>query len=352
MARNLPSVDCEENGGLERLLPLFVGLVVALVWFGLWWDAGSARGVLALSFQSLPHGAEIGNIGSAALQTVGVAVVVLALVQMVRRQRRIAADLRVKDLELKDCRDRLRRYVADLERVADVAAHDLQEPLRRMVAYAQLLEHHDQGGLDDEARQYVSHVVDGARRMKALVSGLWTFVSVDSLPLAQETGSAVAAVGVARQRLADVLAVANVALVVDPLPDVAVDQGALVEIFVQLIDNAVRFRAPDRRPVLHVSAKRDGNMVTFRLRDNGVGIEAGRVARMFEIFYRPQGAQMVSGAGIGMGLAVVRRLVERLGGAVGVESEVNKGSIFSFTLPAESIGPRGHSDQDQEAKAA
>ena len=103
--------------------------------------------------------------------------------------------------------------------------------------------------------------------------------------------------------------------------------------------------------MVHISALRDGDMVNFFVRDNGIGIEPSRVARMFEIFYRPHGAEMVSGSGIGMGLAVVRRLVERLGGVVGVESEVGKGSTFSFTLPAEPVRHAGRSNQGQEAQA-
>ena len=347
-------MDFDEDGGPNRLLPLFGGLIVVLVWFGLWWDVGAARGVMPLSLQALPRGAEIGNLGAATMQTIGVIGVALVLVHMMRRQRKIAEELRVKDAELKDCRDRLRRYVADLERVSDVAAHDLQEPLRRMVAYSQLLERHDRSGMDDEARLYMSYVVDGARRMKALVSGLRAFVSVDSLPLALETGSASAAVAVARQRLADSLATANVALVVDPLPNVAVDQGALVEVFVQLIDNAVRFRSAGRRPVVHISARREGKMMAFFIRDNGIGIESSRVARMFEIFYRPHGSEIASGGtgtGIGMGLAVVRRLVERQGGMVWVESEMGTGSTFSFSLPLQPE-QAGSGNPDQEANAA
>lgn len=343
-------MDFDDESGRGRLLPLFGGLIIVLVWFGLWWDVGAARGVIPLSLRELPRGAEIGNLGAATMQIIGVVVVALVLLHIMRRQRKVVAELRVKDAELKDCQDRLRRYVADLERVSDIAAHDLQEPLRRMVAYAQLLEHHDGAGLDDEARLYVSYVVDGARRMKSLISGLRAFVSVDSLPLAQESCSATSAVTVARQRLGDSLVIADAALVVDPLPSVAVDQGSLVEVFVQLIDNAVRFHSEGRRPVVHISAVCDGDMVNFFVRDNGIGIEPSRVARMFEIFYRPHGAEMASGSGIGMGLAVVRRLVERLGGVVGVESEVGKGSTFSFTLPAEPVRPAGRSNQGQEAQ--
>jgi len=345
-------MDYHDGGNPSRLVPLFAGLIVVLAWFGLWWGAQAAHPVL----QDAPREAAVGNLGGAALPVLGVVGLALALLQVIRRQRRMVAELKAKDCELKDCRDRLRRYVADLERVSDIAAHDLQEPLRRMVAYAQLLERHDHGGLDDEAKLYMSYVVDGARRMKALVNALRTFVSVDNLPLVQETGSATAAVAVARQRLGDSLDAANAALVVEPLPSVTVDQGALVEIFAQLIDNAVRFHSAGRRPVVHVSAKRDGKMTTFFIRDNGIGIEASRVARMFEIFYRPHGTEMASGTsiggGVGMGLAVVRRLVERLGGVVSVESQVGKGSTFSFSLPTGPVDGEARSSLGQEATAA
>lgn len=327
-------MDHYGDGGLRRLLPLLGGAMVAVAWFGLWWDASVVRQFLPSS-PMFALGLELSQIGAVSLLLVGVGGVVLALFHMIRLHRRTLAELRRKDIELTESRDRLRRYVADLERVADVSAHDLQEPLRRMVAYAQLLEHHDRDGLDEEARGYVGHVVDAARRMRALISGLRAYVSVDSLPPPATKTSATGAIGVARQRLNDILVQSDAALVVDPLPDVAADHASLVEIFVQLIDNGIRFRSPERRPVIHVSALRVGAMVEFSVRDNGIGIEPGRVARMFEIFYRPHGADMTSGGSIGMGLAVIRRLVERLGGGIRVGSTVGEGSTFSFTLPVE-----------------
>ena len=350
MNRNVSTMGYDESGGLGRLLPLFGGLIVVLAWFALWWDVRALRSAVTFSLQEVPWGAEISNLGLATMPVIGVIVLALGLIHVMRRQNLIYAELKRKDAELKECRERLRRHVADLERVSDVAAHDLQEPLRRMVAYAQLLEHHDRGGLDEDAKLYVSYVVDAARRMKALISGLRAFVSVDSLPVTPDQCAGSAAVTVARQRLADSLIAANAALVVDPLPRVAADMSSLVEIFVQLMDNAIRFHAGEQRPVVHISARQDGGMAVFMVRDNGIGIEPGRVARMFEIFYRPHGAEMASG--IGMGLAVVRRLVTRLGGEVWVESEVGKGSVFCFTLSLADAPAPSYSNPDQEANAA
>jgi light-regulated signal transduction histidine kinase (bacteriophytochrome) len=340
VSRNLSTTDQHDNGAAARLVPLFGGLAVVVAWFGLMWNAHTSS-----IWMVLPR---LGPTGAMVLLALGVGGVVLVVAQAARGRMEAKADLKVKEAELIDTQDRLRRYVADLERVADVAAHDLQEPLRRMVAYAQLLEGAEAGDIGEENRAYLGHVIEAARRMKLLVGGLRSFVAVDSLPVTPEVTSAGSALAVARRRLAHNLARADVALVVDPLPVVVADQSSLVEIFVQLLDNAIRFRADDRRAVIHVSAVRKGPMVTLAVSDNGPGIEPARVGRMFEIFYRPHGEDVRPGAGIGMGLAVVRRLVERLGGVVWLESKVGQGSSFCFALP---LDP-SLLDSGEEAKAA
>lgn len=332
-----------------RFLPLFGAFMVLLAWLGLWWDVGALRERLFSAMRWASDEPRIGSALALALLGVGIAGVVFSLAFLLRRQMRLTAALKARDAELVDVRDRLRRHVADLERIADVAAHDLQEPLRRMVAYAQLLETHERCHGDGEISLYVSHVVDGARRMKALVSGLRAFVSMDSVARPEARTAAVEAVMVARKRLADQLAAVDAALIVDPLPEVLADQASLVEIFLQLLDNAVRFRAEDRRPVVHVSARCEDGMVRFQIRDNGIGIDPARVARMFEIFYRPHDAGMASSLGIGMGLAVVRRLVERLGGEVWVESQFGSGSCFGFSLPLDRQSAPWSADQEVEA---
>lgn len=344
MARHFPIIGrLDDAGGFGRLTAVVGALMVLVFWLGLGFDSGAGRAVPGFG---PARAAELGQAGTALMAGVsvlGVAVLGLMLLQAVRWQRRTAERLRLREAELDEQRDRLRRYVADLERIADVAAHDLQEPLRRMVSYSQLLASHDTAGCDDEVRDYVGHVVDGARRMRALVSGLQEYVSVDTLPRTGEVTSAWAAVAVARRRLAEVLAEAGATLVVDPLPEVHADRASLTEIFVQLLDNAVRYRSAARPPVIHVSVARDGDMVRIMVRDNGMGIEPARLARMFEIFYRPHGAG-VAAAGLGTGLAVVRRLVERLGGAVWVESDHGQGSTFGFSLRLSGAGVVGKED--------
>lgn len=276
-----------------------------------------------------------------------VAAAVLLLFRLVRQQEETARHLQAKKNELFESRERLRSYVADLERIAEMAAHDLQEPLRRVVAYAQLLATHSDAGLDDEAKGFLTHMVEGAHRMRALVRELEDFVSVEHLPLSPCQVSSADALAAACERLGDVVRDAGAVILTDPLPEVAADKRFLIEVFTLLIDNAVRFRAQDRRPEIRVSAASVGSGGTvFSVRDNGVGIDSREAGRMFEICHRPN--RLAAGGGTGMGLALARRLIERLGGRIWVESEPGEGSVFRFLLP----GPAVATDLGQEARVA
>lgn len=288
---------------------------------------GRAEGEVLADQQSIAAG--YFAVGAALTAVLGGAI--LLLVRMVRRQDAITRDLGLKKEELVESRNRLRRYVADLERIAEVAAHDMQAPLRRVVAYAQLLAESAAGRLDDEGRGYVDHVIEGARRMRALVRQLEDFVSVDHAPAPTATAAAGAALERARARLAEPLAASGTVLTAEPLPDVVADERGLAEIFVQLVDNAIRHCPGGQVPHIHVAAQADGAMAVFSVRDNAAGIERRQLTRVFEIFHRldGQGAE----DRLGMGLAITRRLVERLGGRIWVESEPGQGSTFSFSLP-------------------
>ncbi len=290
------------------------------------WVGRSEAEVLAAHGQMQNVALLVGGVITAVL---GAALLVLYL--LVRRQQDIARDLSVKKSELVASRERLKRYVADLERIAEIAAHDLQEPLRRVVAYAQLLSKHAQSALDAEGRDYIAHVVAGAQRMRKLVQDLEAFVAVDRMPTVERLVSAKDCMDSAAQRLDDEMRAAGVTLVVDSLPEVAADERSLTEIFTQLVDNAIRYRAVGRKPLIHFGVRRDGDQAVFSVRDNGIGIEPRDRARIFEIFHRLHGFD--SHPGTGMGLAIVRRMIERLGGRLWVESEPGQGSVFCFTLP-------------------
>lgn len=283
--------------------------------------------------------------------TVVLGIALLVVYQLVRRQEAIARDLSLKKAELLASRERLRRYVVDLERIAEVAAHDLQEPLRRVVAYAQLLSTHAQNALDAESRDYVAHVVSGAQRMRKLVQDLEAFVAVDHLPNSEVVVPASGSINAAAAGLAEDIRCAGATVLIDTLPAVAADERSLTEIFTQLMDNALRYRSPDRKPLIHVSARREEGFAVFSVRDNGQGIEDRYLPRLFEVFHRLHGVDERGGTGTGIGLAIVRRMVERMGGRVWVDSLAGQGSTFSFTLPLTVVRLAGNSS-DQEAKAA
>ncbi|MCA1909769.1 MAG: GHKL domain-containing protein [Magnetospirillum sp.] len=285
------------------------------------------------------------SIGGAVTLALGAALMVLY--RMVRTQEAIAADLAVKKAELLASRHRLRRYVVDLERIAEVAAHDLQEPLRRVVAYAQLLSSHASSVLDDEGRGYMAHVVDGAQRMRKLVKDLQSFVAVDQIPGVDAVVSSSTAVTNALDRLGDTIHASNASIVVEPLPSVMVDEKALTEIFTQLLDNAIRYVAPGIRPMVRVSCRRDGDATVFSVADNGIGIESRDRVKLFEVFHRLNGLQ-AGAEGTGIGLAIVRRMVEHMGGRVWVHSNPGEGSVFSFSLPV----AQAKTVEEKEVRAA
>lgn len=152
-----------------------------------------------------------------------------------------------------------------------------------------------------------------------------------ALPAHRTVSAPSSAVSQARRCLGEVLCEADVALIVDPLPEVFAEPEPLAEIFTRLIDNAVRFRSPYRRPVVHISTVRDGAMIEFRIRDNGLGIDPARAARLFEIL-RQTGPGEES---IGAGLVLVRRSVERMGGKIWVDLIPGQvGTTIGFSMPA------------------
>jgi signal transduction histidine kinase len=263
------------------------------------------------------------------------AVGVFLLHGLARRQQAIADDLRASRVQLLASRERMARYAADLERIADVAAHDLQEPLRRVVAYTQLLAHEMEGKLAGDADEYVRHIVEGARRMRALVRDLEAFVALDALPLADQPSPAQAAANEALRMLSGELTATGGTVTIGLLPSVVMDARALTEIFFQLLDNAVRHRTEERKPLIHVSGRLEDGVAVLSVRDNGTGIEPQYFNRIFELFHRLHGADAELGGaqGTGIGLAIARRLVERHGGRIWVESVPGEGSSFHFTVP-------------------
>lgn len=255
---------------------------------------------------------------------------VLAAIIDITERKKIESDMKrsIDDLE---------RSNKELEQFAYVASHDLQEPLRMVSSYVQLLARRYQGKLDNDADEFIAFAVEGAGRMKVLINDLLAFSRVgtrgnDLAPVAlDEVFNRVT-------RTLELVIDENKAVIThDPLPQVMADEGQMFQLFQNLIGNALKFRS-EKPPKIHVGVKREKDQWLFYVRDNGIGIDPQFWDRIFIIFQRLHTREEYRGTGIG--LAISRKIIERHGGRIWVESEPNKGSTFYFTLnPADEVAP-------------
>ncbi len=241
------------------------------------------------------------------------------------------AERRRAEEALKGYAERLRRSNEDLERFAYISSHDLQEPIRTMVTFAQLLEKRYAGRIDRDADEYIHYIVRAGKRMQSLINDLLEFSRVNTKGMEFRPTDANAIVEEALAGLQTQTVAEGVTITVDHLPDVMADPGQLRQVFQNLIGNALKYRRADTPSEIRISAREVDRMVRFSVADNGIGIEPQYFDRIFVIFQRLHGMDQYEGTGIG--LALVKRIVERHGGRIWVESEPGKGSTFHFTLP-------------------
>lgn len=231
--------------------------------------------------------------------------------------------------ELSKAKMELERSNKDLEQFAYAASHDLREPLRIIAGFVQLLARRYKGKLDADADEYIGFVVDGANRMNNLINDLLAYSRVAaSAPI--EIISSEAALGRALENLGAAMEENNAAVSHGPLPEVYFNENRLVQIFQNLIGNAIKFHGSEP-PRVHVSADRLEGGWRFSVSDNGIGIAPEQAGRIFEIFQRLHGIDKYPGTGIG--LALCKRMVENRGGCIWVESGPGKGSVFHFIIP-------------------
>lgn len=226
--------------------------------------------------------------------------------------------------------DELKRSNADLQQFAYAASHDLMEPLRGVEGFANLLAQRYKGKLDANADDFIEHTVEGVKRMQVLIKDLLEYSQVGTKVKRFKPIDSSLIVGLAVGNLQVAIEENGAVVTYDDLPTVKGDFSQLSRLFQNLIGNAIKFRS-EKTPRIHVSAERKGDKWIFSVRDNGIGIDPKNAERIFIIFQRLHGRDEYSGTGIG--LALSKKIVERHGGHIWVESETGKGSTFYFTIP-------------------
>jgi signal transduction histidine kinase len=224
----------------------------------------------------------------------------------------------------------LARANSELEQFVYVASHDLREPLRMITSYLQLLERRYKNRLDADADEFIRFAVEGAARMQDLVSDLLAYSRVsrgypEMNPIDCET-----VLVRALENLSTAIEESGAVVTHDRLPSVVANPSQLIQVFQNLIGNAIKFRS-SAPPRIHVSAGRSIEKWVFSVRDNGIGIEANFLERIFKMFERLHSYTEYPGTGIG--LTIAKQVVERHGGRIWVESQPGKGSVFFFTIP-------------------
>ncbi|HEX2116162.1 MAG TPA: PAS-domain containing protein [Alphaproteobacteria bacterium] len=248
----------------------------------------------------------------------------------VTQRKKFEETLEANAKRLEEYAAELKKSNSELEQFAYVASHDLQEPLRMVGSYCQMLQRRYKGKLDKDADDFIGFAVEGAMRMQQMINDLLTYSRVG------RTGRGVTEIAVeevvktAVSNLQAAIQESNAKVTWDKLPVVAGEKVQLLQLFQNLIGNAIKFRADDRPIEVHVSAARKGEQWHFQVRDNGIGIEKQYLERIFLIFQRLHDRSKYKGTGIG--LAVCKKVVEHHGGRIWVESEPGKGTTFHFTI--------------------
>ncbi|MGZ7068994.1 MAG: ATP-binding protein, partial [Methanobacterium sp.] len=227
----------------------------------------------------------------------------------------------------------LKRSNEELQQFAYVSSHDLQEPLRTISSFTQLLQRRYKDKLDDDADEFIEYIVDAAKRMQQLINDLLEYSRVTTKEKEFKTVNINEILDIVLSNLKISIDEDNVEIIYDELPNVTADELQLVQLFQNLIGNAIKFRKVDEPPKIHIYCHKDKekNEYVFNVNDNGIGIEKQYLERIFVIFQRLHTIDVYKGNGIG--LSVAKKIVERHGGHMWVESEFGVGSSFYFTLP-------------------
>ena len=247
----------------------------------------------------------------------------LGLVRDITRRKNMEEALRERT-------ELLERSNKELEQFAYVASHDLQEPLRMVASYTQLLSKRYKGKLDSDADDFINYAVDGANRMQMLINDLLDYSRVGTRGKNFVLTEFSSILDKTLRDLKKAVEESGAKVTIDPLPSLMVDGGQIGQLFQNLITNAIKFRG-DAIPQIHISSEKKEDKWIISVSDNGIGIAPEYSGRIFEIFQRLHSKEEYPGSGIG--LAICKKIVERHGGKIWIESELKKGTIFYFTIP-------------------
>jgi len=235
-----------------------------------------------------------------------------------------------KELEFNEITLDLRRSNEDLQQFAYVASHDLQEPLRAIVSFSQLLEDKYQDKLDKDGKDFIQFITDGAKKMNILIKDLLAYSRITTHAKPPQSTNLENILKDSLFNLQESIKESDAVITYDKMPILKVDKTQFMQLFQNIISNSVKFRRKEP-PRVHIGVKESYNEWLFSIKDNGIGIESKYFDRLFNIFYRLHTKEEYPGTGIG--LPICKKIVQRYGGEIWVESELGKGSIFFFTIP-------------------
>jgi PAS domain S-box-containing protein len=233
--------------------------------------------------------------------------------------------------ELQDYTQKLEKSNQELEQFAYIASHDLQEPLRMVSSFMTQLKNKYEGQLDDKAQTYINFAVDGAHRMRQIIIDLLEYsragtqkVELQKLDLNDEVAEVLSLLHSSINKK-------NIDLEIDELPEIYYSKTAIRQLFHNLIGNAIKYSSKDAKPKIEISFKETKHKYQFKISDNGIGIDSKYHEKIFLIFQRLHSKSDYSGTGLG--LAICKKIIEKYGGTIWVDSQLGIGSSFHFTLP-------------------
>jgi PAS domain S-box-containing protein len=264
---------------------------------------------------------------TARLQEIGEEMVMLVVVRDITERKQVEKELEKSKLELEQSN-------TDLERFASIASHDMREPLRAISGFASLLLKRCSNQLDTIGEEYIDYILDGTKRLQELIDALLMYSRVGTKVKAFNPTDCEELLKGVTSSLTVAIEESSAVITHDPLPNVIGDRVQLEQLFQNILSNAIKFRG-SKRPEIHIGLARIHNEWQFSVKDNGIGIEAQYHDRIFDIFQRLH--TQTEYPGTGLGLAICKRIVERHGGRIWVESEPGSGSTFFFTIPINEI---------------